>query len=81
MNAGLVLLVREHCELCEQMQLDLAALASQVELPALQTLEVDSDPTWLRRYGLKVPVLLWDGQPISETRLDPVEIQRLFRPR
>ena len=76
-----MLLVREDCELCEQMQQDLADLASRMALPAVTLLDVDSDPEWLRRFGLKVPVLLWDGQPIAVTRLDPVEIHRLFRSR
>lgn len=76
-----MLLVREDCELCEQMQHDLAGLAGSVALPALTISDVDSDPDLQRRFGLKVPVLLWDGQPIAATRLDPVEIRRLFRPR
>jgi hypothetical protein len=48
-------------------------------LPPLETLDVDSDPELLRRYGHKIPVLLWDGAPIAVTRLDPGEIERLFR--
>jgi hypothetical protein len=44
-------------------------------------LDVDSSPELQRRHGLKVPVLLWDGQAIATTRLDPAEIRRLFRPR
>jgi len=77
----LLLLVREDCDLCEQMQQDLADLASHLTLPALSLRDVDSDPEWQRRFGLKVPVLLWGGQPIAVTHLDPVEIQRLFRSR
>jgi hypothetical protein len=76
-----LLLVREDCDLCEQMQQDLADLARHLALPALSLRDVDSDPEWQRRFGLKVPVLLWGGQPIAVTHLDPVEIRRLFRSR
>lgn len=63
------------------MQQDLAGLAQSVDLPAWILRDVDSDPEWQRRFGLKVPVLLWGGQPIAVSHLDPIEIRRLFRPR
>ena len=63
------------------MQQDLAGLAQSIDLPAWILRDVDSDPEWQRRFGLKVPVLLWGGQPIAVSHLDPVEIRRLFRPR
>jgi hypothetical protein len=80
-NSRLLLLVREGCELCEALQAELLDLGQAVPLPPLELADVDSDPEWQRRYGLKIPVLLWDGQPIATTRLDPAEIRRLFRPR
>ncbi len=73
--------MREDCDLCEQMQQELAGLAQSLALPDWTLRDVDSDPDWQRRFGLKVPVLLWDGQPIAVSHLDPVEIRRLFRPR
>ena len=60
---------------------ELAQLRSTLALPPLESLDVDSDPELLRRYGHKIPVLLWDGAPIAVTRLDPGEIERLFRVR
>lgn len=80
-SGGLVLLTREECGLCEAMQLELAELAQSLSLPPVVLLDVDSSPELQRRHGLKVPVLLWDGQAIATTRLDPAEIRRLFRPR
>lgn len=68
--AGLLLLVREECELCEQMSAALARIARQSALPPILTADVDSDALWRRRYGLKVPVLLLDGSPVCHTRLD-----------
>ncbi len=77
----LTLLTREGCGLCEEFADELVQLRSTLPLPPLEMLDVDSDPEMLRRYGHKIPVLLWDGAPIAVTRLDPGEIERLFRAR
>jgi hypothetical protein len=77
----LTLLTREGCGLCEEFAEELAGLRSVLPLPPLEALDVDSDPELLRRYGHKIPVLLWDGAPIAVTRLDAGEIERLFRVR
>lgn len=84
-EARLTLLSREGCGLCEEfaveLAVELAALAEQVPLPPLDIADVDSDPEWQRRYGLKIPVLLWDGEPVLTTFFDAAELQRLFRVR
>jgi hypothetical protein len=80
-SGKLTLLTREGCGLCEEFADELAQLRSTLALPPLESLDVDSDPELLRRYGHKIPVLLWDGAPIAVTRLDPGEIERLFRVR
>lgn len=80
-HGQLTLLTREGCGLCEEFAEELLHLRSTLALPPLETLDVDSDPEMLRRYGHKIPVLLWDGAPIAVTRLDPGEIERLFRAR
>ncbi|MBM4234321.1 MAG: glutaredoxin family protein [Gammaproteobacteria bacterium] len=81
-NPGcLTLLTREGCGLCKEFADELAQLGGTLALPPLETLDVDSDPEMRRRYSHKIPVLLWDGAPIAVTRLDPGEIERLFRVR
>jgi hypothetical protein len=50
-------------------------------LPPVEALDIDSDPELLRRYGHKIPVLLWDGVPVAVTHLDPDEIERLVKAR
>lgn len=77
----LTLLTREGCGLCEEMTDELAHLGARLDLPPVDSLDVDSDPELLRRHGHKIPVLLWDGVPIAVTRLDAGEIERLFRVR
>jgi len=78
---GLTLLTREECELCEQMCAALSALARRVALPPVSRADVDSDPDWQRRFGLKVPVLLLDGTPVCRTRLDEAELLGALRRR
>ncbi|MGA0084623.1 MAG: glutaredoxin family protein [Steroidobacteraceae bacterium] len=81
MTEAWLLLGREDCGLCEEMLEALEALSQELVLPTIERADVDSDPEWQRRYGLKIPVLLWAGEPIATTRLDPDEIRRLLRKR
>ena len=80
MHRQLTLVTREDCELCEHMLADLLALRVELDLPVLVTLDVDSDPELLRRYALKVPVLLLNGAPVFHGQLDVAEFKRLLRP-
>lgn len=80
-ESRLTLLGREDCGLCEDMAEALQTLGAEMPLPPLDWADVDSDPDWQRRYGLKIPVLLWDGVPVATTRLDPDELRRLLRNR
>jgi hypothetical protein len=75
----LTLLVREGCGLCEEFESELLALAGRLALPPLDLRDVDSDPELRRRYGDRIPVLLWDEVPIGITHFDSREIERLFR--
>lgn len=75
--AGLVVLSREGCHLCEQMLEELAALELAGRIPATTVVDVDSDPDLARQYGLKVPVLLLDGSAICHYTLNSNELLRL----
>ncbi|HUQ09532.1 MAG TPA: glutaredoxin family protein [Steroidobacteraceae bacterium] len=75
--AGLVVLSREGCHLCEQMLEDLARLERDGRIPPVTVLDVDSDPQLARQYGLKVPVLLLDGSAICHYTLNSQELLRL----
>jgi hypothetical protein len=75
------LLVRPDCGLCEQFLTDLEVVASDLNLPPVRTLDVDSDPVLARRYGLDIPVLLWNDVKVCEHRLDEAELRRLLRRR
>jgi len=75
----LVLLTRPDCGLCEDMLAGLAAFGERDHLPPLAQLDVDSDPELMRRYGLKIPVLLLDGALVCSQQLDADELRRLLR--
>ena len=75
----LVLLTRTECELCERLLLQLDALRLRAAIPALTLVDVDADPLLQRRLGLKVPVLLLDGERVCEQALDVSELLRLLR--
>jgi hypothetical protein len=65
----LAVYTREGCHLCDQM---IAALRARLgdAAAAVEILDVDADEAARARYGLKVPVLLADGEPVCSGRLD-----------
>ena len=75
--AGLVVLSREGCGLCQDMLQALAELERSQSLPPVTVVDVDSDPELAVRYGLKVPVLLLDGSVICHYTLNSKELLRL----
>jgi hypothetical protein len=75
--AGLVVLSRDGCHLCEQMLLELAELERTALIPTVEVVDVDSDPALARQYGLKVPILLLDGSVICHYTLNSNELLRL----
>jgi hypothetical protein len=75
--AGLVVLSREGCGLCEDMLHALAELEGGGRIPTVTVVDVDSDPGLARQYGLKVPVLLLDGSAICHYTLNSKELLRL----
>jgi hypothetical protein len=76
--AGLVVLSREGCGLCEDMLHELAELERSQAIPAVSVVDVDSDAELARRFGLKVPVLLLDGTAICHYTLNSKELLRLL---
>jgi hypothetical protein len=78
-NPPLTLLGRAECELCERMLAGLTALRARVPLPAVELVDVDSDPLLARRWGLQIPVLLLDGTRVCGPELDAPELLRLLR--
>ena len=76
---GLVVVSREGCHLCDDMLHALAELARSRPLPEISVVDVDGDPGLVRRYGLKVPVLLLDGSVICHYTLNSNELLRVLK--
>jgi glutaredoxin len=76
--AGLVVLSREGCGLCQDMLRALAELERSAVIPPVTVVDVDSDAELARRFGLKVPVLLLDGSAICHYTLNSKELLRLL---
>jgi len=70
MTETLLLLARPECGLCEEMEIELRSHPAFAGVE-LRHAEVDSQPDWQRRYGLRVPVLLdrWN-EVVCEGRFD-----------
>ena len=79
MPPGLVVVSREGCGLCEDMLAGLADLARSYALPPVKIVDVDGDEGLVRRYGLKVPVLLLDGSVICHYTLNSNELLRVLK--
>lgn len=65
----LVLYLRQGCHLCDQFLLDLA-LELGPDVEQLRIEDVDRDADLAVRFGLRVPVLEFDGTVIAEAHLD-----------
>jgi hypothetical protein len=75
------LLTRPECGLCEHFLDELQAFAPGFPLPPLKVVDVDDYPELARRYGLDIPVLLWEGVMVCQHRFDAAELARMLRPR
>lgn len=67
------LYTRRGCGLCEEAEELLAEHQSQLEL-----VDVDADPVWTRLYGVRVPVLTFDGRVVCEGRFTEAAVAALF---
>lgn len=79
--ANLELLSREGCGLCEAMHEALEQLRTEIALPPLTIIDIDTDPALQRRYILEIPVLRLDGAVICFGRLDEGALRRQLRAR
>jgi hypothetical protein len=76
----LTLYSREGCCLCDELLLELAPWANERDA-SIEVRDVDDDPVLKRRFGLKIPVLLVDGEPVAYGRLDWVALEQAWNAR
>ncbi|HEX4212123.1 MAG TPA: glutaredoxin family protein [Candidatus Dormibacteraeota bacterium] len=70
---GLQLIDRHHCHLCEEAAFYLRELGADFE-----TVDVDGDPELVRAYGMRVPVLLREGEVLMEGRFDRTSLRTVL---
>lgn len=76
--SGLVLYVREGCQLCDQFLLELTVdFGADVE--QLRVLDVDLDCELASRFGLRVPVLEAHGVVLCEGVYDGARVREALR--
>lgn len=59
---------------------ELATLAGDADY-SVEVVNVDADPAVRRRWGLRIPVLMLDGVPVCQGRLDPEEVHKALAKR
>ncbi|MEX2287573.1 MAG: glutaredoxin family protein [Planctomycetaceae bacterium] len=71
-----VLYTRNGCHLCDDARLALASFHN--ELPAVQEIDIDTDPGLVERFGTCVPVVEIDGVVRFRGRVNEVLLRRLI---
>ncbi len=71
-----VVYTRAGCGLCRRAEALVAAEARRVRR---RTIDVDTDEALVRRYGVRVPVVVIDGVEVAELELAPGTVRRAVR--
>ncbi|WDT92931.1 glutaredoxin family protein [Thermoleophilum album] len=73
-ETGLVLVGKAGCHLCSERSELVRAEARRRHL-TLRELDAALDPLLERRFGQRVPVVLWNGEPLVELDFDAAELR------
>ena len=68
---------RVGCHLCDDMVDGLSAMTAGHDV-RIAVVDIDADPELRRRYGLRIPVLVADGEEVCSGRLVPERIRALL---
>jgi hypothetical protein len=71
----LTLITRRDCGLCEEMA-EIVGAELEAFGAAIETVDVDSDPDLVERYGLEVPVLLVNGRKAFKYRVTARDLRQ-----
>lgn len=72
----LELYTRAACGLCERAE---RLVAREARAAVVRTIDVDTDPDLVRRYGVRVPVIVVDGVEVAELEVAPGQVRRAVR--
>jgi glutaredoxin len=70
-----VLYARPDCHLCDEARAQLEVLRAEGLAFQLEEVNIDSDDQLLARYLERIPVIVLDGQIVSELGLDSGELR------
>lgn len=68
---------RQGCHLCDEMLDELLALVDGHDV-RVRVVDVDDDGETRRRYGLRIPVLEFDGQEVCSARIVPERVRAIL---
>jgi len=69
---------RPDCSLCDQLLEELASVLSPSEAERVQVIDVSQDRELKRKYGLRIPVLMADGEFVCAYRLDVERVRAVL---
>ena len=75
-NPPIEVFSRPGCHLCEELLAELAPLVRGHLAIAVRN--IDDDDGWSRKYGLDIPVVVYDGDEVCRHRLDRAALARLL---
>jgi len=67
---------RAGCGLCDRAA---QLVAREARAAIVRTIDVDTDPELVRRYGVRVPVVRVDGVEVAELEVAPGQVRRAVR--
>ena len=73
--ASLTLYTGPDCSLCETVKAELAAFGAHRHFD-LREVDITTDRELKKRYGLSIPVLELDGEPLLSGKIDPADLRR-----
>jgi hypothetical protein len=76
MRAALRVFSRPGCHLCEQLVEQLLPLVR--DRLAVEVVDVESRPDWEEEYGLRIPVVEFDGRFVCQYELDTGAIRHIL---
>ena len=73
----LVVYGREECHLGQDMIASLYGLQGRLQFQ-IKMVDIDNDTELTARYGVRIPVLMADGEEICHYHLDPIALDAYF---
>ena len=78
MGVELVLYSRKACGLCDEMLAQLSPLLHS-HRASIKVVDIDGDSELMHRFGVRIPVLLCQGEILCEGHLDPDLVMQSLR--